>query len=135
MTCIKLGRHWKLIYTSVTRHILLILLTNQTLLLMLLHRPLVISVVEPIHSPKQFPRLPPIATATLMSIIFARLIRIAEAPVVFYHVTFAIYVTAVYIRNRGAAALVCPAGWTWVEELWVRRRSIVSGVLSGLNQV
>lgn len=127
-------------YASVTQHILLILLPDQTLLLMLSHWPLVISVVETIHSPKQFPRLPPIATATLMPIIFARLIHIAviciaETPVVFYHVTFTIYVTAVYIRNRRAAALVCPAGWTWVEELWVQRRSIVSVVLSGVNQV
>lgn len=120
MTPVKLVRHWRLIYsTSVTQHTLL-------LLLMLLHQPLVIGVVEPIYSPKQTSSLPPIATATsLLNTIYTRLIRIAVvcaavapgSPVVLCHITFTVYVAAVYVRNRRVAAFVCPAGWTWLEEL------------------
>lgn len=128
----KLVRHWRLIYrASVTQHTLLLLMQpDYTLLLMLLHQPLVIGVVEPIYNPEQTPSLPPIATATpMLIIIHTRLIRISVfciavapgSPVVLCHITFTVYVAAVYVRNRGAAAFVCPAGWTWVEELRVRR--------------
>lgn len=116
MTPVSLGR---LIYdASVTHH---------TLLLMLLHQPLVIGVVEPVHNPKQIPSLPPVTThipvPLIIRIICIAAICFAVAPVVLCHITFAVYVAAVYVRNRGAAAFVCPAGRTWVEEVRVQRRS------------
>lgn len=103
-----------------------------------------VGVVEPVHGPKQIPSLPSVANATLMLLIkLTPLIRIAViciaappgGPVVLRHLAFAVYVAAVYIRNRGAAASVCPAGWTWVEELCVRRRSAAVVDLSGLSRV
>lgn len=140
MTHIKLVTHRRLIYSvPVTLHALH-LLPHHTLL----HQPLVIGVIEPINSPKQPPSLPPISTRTTqVPTISTRLILIAViciavtpgSPVVLCHITFTVYVAAVYVRNRRAAAFVCPAGWTWVEELLVQYWSRNVVVLSGLSRV
>ncbi|TNN56461.1 hypothetical protein EYF80_033331 [Liparis tanakae] len=100
----------------------------------LLQQPLVIGVVEPVYGPKQTPRLPPAVRRVTISGGLVRAAAGAAAaapgrPVGLRHVAFTVYVAAVYVRDRGAAAFVCPAGWTWVEEL------LLLLVLSGLNRV
>lgn len=122
--------------TFVSRHSLLFLLPNHSLLLMLLHRPLMIGMVEPIHHPKQFPWCPSVAIAPLLPVIICihtAVICISVPPAALCHVTFAVNITAIYIGNGGAAASVCSAGWTWVEELVVWNWS--ASVLLGLEQV
>lgn len=121
--------------TFVSQHSLLFLLPDPSLL----HRPLVVGVVEAVHPRKQFPRWPAIAIATLLTLIIRTgLIRIAVicisvARVALCHIAFAVYIAAIYIRNGGAAASVCSAGWTWVEELVVRSRS--ASILAVLERV
>lgn len=101
MTRTKLVRNRRLTYSiSVTQHPLLLLLLQ----------PLMIGVVKPIHNPKQTPSLPPTVTSTntLLIVIGGGLVLIAVvctavapgSPVVLCHITFTVYVAAVYVRNR-----------------------------------
>lgn len=86
----------------------------------LLHQPLVVGVVEPVHHPEQTP----ISALILIAVVCAAVAP--GGPAALPHVAFAVYVAAVYVRNRGAAAFVCPAGWTWVQEVLARSVVVLS---------
>lgn len=98
----------------------------------LLHHPLMVGVIETIDGPKQTAGSAPAPLPVrllLIAVTGAAAMGAAVAPggpAALCHIIFAVYVTAVYVWNRGAAASVCPAGWTWIEEVLVRFCAVVA---------